>query len=69
MSEFGTFRTCGLGQVRSSERKFGKGRDFPLPSAASKSCDVVDPLAKQVSNFQAAGELVILVDVLLFLVL
>jgi hypothetical protein len=46
-----------------------KGRRFALPSPASRSCDVVDPPAKKVSNFQAAGKIVILVHKLLVLVL
>jgi hypothetical protein len=40
-----------------------------LLSFASGSSDVIDPLAKQVSYFQAAGKIVVLVDELLVPVL
>ncbi|WP_445504352.1 hypothetical protein, partial [Microvirga sp. G4-2] len=58
-----------LQSVERLEADIQKGRRAPLASPSSKSCNVVDPLAEQIGSFQAAGEIVTLVDEPLVLVL
>jgi hypothetical protein len=51
------------------EADIQKSRGSPLPFSTSRSCNVVDPSAEQVGNFQAAGKIVIFIHEFLVLVL